>query len=385
MRFTTRAIHGGFPKDPQSKAVTFPIYQTSTFSQEHPGEPVEFMGRALSYARTENPTRTALEASLAELEEARYGLAYPTGLAAVTCVMNTLNAGDHVIACSDLYGGCYRMFTKVYSRHGIEFSFVDATDLTTLASAFRENTRLVWLESPSNPLLNVTDLAAASAIARERGATSIVDNTFATPYLQRPLELGADVVLHSTTKYINGHADVVGGALLTNSDELYQRLKFVQNACGLVPAPQDCFLINRGLRTLALRMERHCDNAEKVAEFLSQHDKVERVYYPGLATHCGHGIAKKQMKRFGAMLSFDLKADVEKSKRFAASLKYFTLAESLGAIQSLICHPPTMTHASVEPDVRKSVGISDGLIRISVGLEDPEDLIEDLGEALSAL
>jgi cystathionine beta-lyase/cystathionine gamma-synthase len=383
MRFTTRAIHDGQPNDPQTGAVTFPIYQTSTFQQAHPGKPTKYHDRELSYARTENPTRTALENALASLEGTKFGLAFASGLSAVTCVMNTLKAGDHVIACGDLYGGSYRMFTKVYTKLGIEFTFTDTTKLENIEKALKSNTKLLWLESPSNPLLNITDIAGAVKIAKRKNVLTIVDNTFATPYLQQPIELGADIVLHSTTKYLNGHADVINGALLFRDEEQWRNFKFFQNACGLIPGPQDCYLVLRGLKTLALRMDRHCANARKLASFLSEHKKVERVYYPGLPKHPGHDIAKKQMKDFGAMLSFVLKADVEKAKKFAGSMKYFTLAESLGAVKTLICHPPTMTHASVEPDVRKKVGIVDGLIRVSVGIEDVEDLIEDIDQALA--
>lgn len=385
MRFNTKAIHGGQSKDPQSRAVTFPIYQTSTFGQEYPGEPTEFLGRELSYARSENPSRTALEMSLAELEDAKFGLAFASGLAAVTAILNTLKTGDSVVACSDLYGGCYRAFTKVYAKFGIDFKFVATTCLSNIEEAIDETTRILWLESPSNPLLNVTDIPAACAIAKPRGVTVVVDNTFATPYLQNPLALGADVVMHSTTKYINGHADVISGGLVTNNEELWNRLKFVQNACGLIPGPNDCFLVQRGLRTLGLRMERHCANAKTVAEWLTAHPKVAAVYYPGFPSHPGHAIAKKQMRDFGAMVSFVLKASEADSKAAVSRLKLFTLAESLGAAQSLVCHPSSMTHASVEPEVRHKVGIADGLIRLSVGLEDADDLMEDLTQALETV
>jgi cystathionine gamma-lyase/cystathionine beta-lyase len=383
MRFTTRAVHDGQPNDPQTGAVTFPIYQTSTFQQAHPGKPTKYQDRELSYARTENPTRTALENALASLEGTKYGLAFASGLSAVTCVMNFLKSGDHVIACGDLYGGSYRMFTKVYSKFGIEFTFTDTTKLENIEKALKPHTKLLWLESPSNPLLNVTDIAAAAKIAKRKNVLTLVDNTFATPYLQQPIELGADIILHSTTKYLNGHADVINGGLVFRDEELWRGLKFFQNACGLIPGPQDCYLVLRGIKTLALRMDRHCANARKLAGYLAEHKKVERVYYPGLPSHPGHDIAKKQMKDFGAMLSFVLKADVDRAKKFAGSLKVFTLAESLGAVKTLICHPPTMTHASVEPDVRRRVGIADGLIRVSVGIEDVEDLIEDLDQALA--
>jgi cystathionine gamma-lyase len=383
MKFTTRALHAGTPKDPQTDAVTFPIYQTSTYGQDSPGKPTRFQDRELNYGRGENPTRTALEQSLAALEDAKFALAFSSGLAAVAAVMNTLKAGDHVVACQDLYGGCYRMFTKVYAKLGIEYTFVDATCLQEIEDAFRDNTALLWLESPSNPLINITDISGATAIARRRGAKTIVDNTFATPYLQQPLSLGADLVLHSTTKYINGHADVLGGALITNEETAYNDLKFVQTACGFIPGPQDCFLISRGLRTLALRMERHSSNAMQLASWLAEHPKVSKVFYPGLTQHPGHELAGRQMKAFGGMLSFEIRGDIEAARAFLENLRVFTLAESLGAIQSLANHPASMTHASMEPHVRESVGISDGLIRLSVGIEDVEDLVADLDGALS--
>lgn len=381
--FSTRSIHQAGRKDPASKAVAFPIYQTSTFGQSTPGEPTEYMGRKLSYGRSENPTRTVLEETLAEVEGAKYGLTFPTGLAAITAVINTLKAGDRVVACADLYGGAYRLFTQVYAKMGVEFEFVDTTNLQCLASALETPTTLVWLETPSNPLLNITDIEGACKLAHENGAIALVDNTFATPVLQLPLELGADIVMHSTTKYLNGHGDVVSGALLTNDKALWDKLKYVQNACGLVPGPQDCFLILRGLKTLALRMKQHCENAHKVVEFLSDHPKVSKVFYPGLATHPGHAVAKKQMKDFGAMVSFEVKSGEEGARRFMESVELFTLAESLGCVMSLVNHPPSMTHASVPADVRHSVGINDGLIRLSVGIEDAEDLIADLDQALA--
>lgn len=383
MKFTTRALHAGTPKDPQTDAVTFPIYQTSTYGQDSPGKPTRFQDRDLNYGRGENPTRTALEQSLAALEDAKFALAFSSGLAAVAAMMNTLKAGDHVVACQDLYGGCYRMFTKVYAKLGIEYTFVDATCLKEIENAFRDNTVILWLESPSNPLINITDIPAATAIAKLRGAKTIVDNTFATPYLQQPLSLGADLVLHSTTKYINGHAEVLGGALITNDEVIYKDLKFLQNACGFVPSPQDCFLISRGLRTLALRMERHSANAMSIANWLVQHPKVSQVFYPGLKHHLGHELASKQMKTFGGMLSFEMKGGLSQARTLLENLHVFTLAESLGAIQSLANHPASMTHANMGPEVRQSVGITDGLVRLSVGIEDVEDLIADLDGALS--
>lgn len=380
--FSTRAIHQAGRKDAASKAVTFPIYQTSTFGQSTPGEPTEYLGRKLSYGRSENPTRTVLEETLADIEDAGFGLTFATGLAAVTAVVSTLKTGDRVVACADLYGGAYRLFTQVYAKLGIEFDFVDTTNLNCLSAALEKPTTLVWLETPSNPLLNVTDIEGATKLAKAAGALALVDNTFATPVLQQPLKLGADIVLHSTTKYINGHGDVVNGALLTDQKELWDRLKYVQNACGLVPGPQDCYLILRGIKTLGLRMERHCSNARAVADWLADHPKVDRVYYPGLATHPGHAVAKKQMSDFGAMLSFEVKSGEPGARKVMENVELFTLAESLGCVMSLVNHPASMTHASVPKDVRHSVGISDGLIRLSIGIEDVEDLIADLDQAL---
>ncbi len=381
--FTTRAVHQAGHKDQASKAVAFPIYQTSTFGQETPGDPTEYLGRKLSYGRTENPTRTVLEETLADIEEAKYGLTFATGLAAITAVVNTLQAGDRVVACNDLYGGAYRLFTQVYAKLGIEFEFVDTTNLSCVATALEKPTTVLWLETPSNPLLNVTDIEGACKLAHQAGALALVDNTFATPVLQQPLKLGADIVLHSTTKYLNGHGDVVNGSLLTDKKELWDKLKYVQNACGLVPGPQDCYLILRGLKTLGLRMERHCANARRIAEWLSGHPRVTQVYYPGLATHPGHAVAKRQMKDFGAMLSFEVDSGEEGARRVLSSFELFTLAESLGCVMSLVNHPASMTHASVPKEVRHAVGIGDGLIRVSVGIEDVEDLIADLDSALS--
>ena len=379
-RFSTRAIHAGQPNEPVTGSVTFPIFQTSTYEQSEPG-----VHSGFSYSRTNNPTRQALEQNLASLEEAAHGIAYASGLAAVNGVLNLLRSGDHVLACRDLYGGSYRMFTKLYRKFGVESSFVDTTDLAAVERALRPETKLLWLESPSNPLLSVTDIAAASALARSRGVLTVVDNTFATPYLQQPLQLGADIVLHSTTKYLNGHSDVIGGCVVVNDDALAAELRFFQNAVGAVPGPQDCFLILRGIKTLAVRMDRHCENARHVARFLGQHPAVARVYYPGLWTHAGYKVAQRQMRDFGAMVSFELRAGVEEAKRFTTSTRIFTLAESLGSVKSLLCHPATMTHASVEPEVRRANGVSDGLIRLSVGIEDVNDLVADLEQALDAV
>lgn len=377
-KFDTRAIHAGQPNDKETGAVTFPIYQTSTFAQSEPGVHTGF-----NYARSANPTRQALEECIASLEEAKYGIAFASGIAAVQAALNTLKAGDHVITCADLYGGSYRIFTKVYSKFDIEFTFIDTTDPTNVKKAIKDNTALLWLETPSNPLLNVTDIAACSAIAKEHGITVVADNTFASPYLQSPLKLGADIVLHSTTKFINGHSDVIGGALLTNSDELGEQLKFIQNSAGSVPGPQDCFLILRGLKTLSVRMDRHCDNAERVAKHLEGHPDVARVFYPGLESHPGYEVAKRQQKRPGAMVSFELKQGFEAARAFTSNTEVFTLAESLGSVQSLCNHPATMTHASVEPEVRHENGIEDGLVRLSVGIEDIDDLLADLDQALA--
>ena len=377
-KFSTRAIHAGQPNEPQTGSVTFPIFQTSTYEQLEPG-----VHKGFSYSRTNNPTRQALEENIASLEDGAFGVAYASGLAAVNGVLALLSAGDHVIACQDLYGGSYRLFTKLYAKFNVDFSFVDTTDASQLERAITPRTKILWLETPSNPLLSVTDIAAVTAIAKRHGIITVVDNTFATPYLQQPLKLGADIVLHSTTKYLNGHSDVIGGCVVTNDPALAQELKFFQNAVGAIPGPQDCFLVLRGTKTLALRLDRHCSNAHEIADFLNRHDKIESVYYPGLASHPQHAIAKKQMKDFGAMVSFTLRAGVDEAKAFTTSTRLFTLAESLGSVKSLLCHPPTMTHASVEPEVRRKNGIADGLIRLSVGIEDVQDLIADLDQALA--
>jgi len=377
-KFSTRAIHAGQANDPETGAVAFPIYQTSTFAQEEPG-----VHKGFCYSRTDNPTRRALERNLASIEEAGYGLAYASGLAAVNGVLNLLKAGDRVVAGRDLYGGSYRIFTKLYAKFGVGFDFVDPTNLAEVGRAFRPETKLLWLETPSNPLLTITDIAACAELAKARGVRTVVDNTFATPVLQQPLKLGADIVVHSTTKYLNGHSDVIGGAILTDSKEIYDDLKFFQNAVGAVPGPQDCFLILRGIKTLGLRMERHVASAFEIARRLRRDPRIAKVYYPGLPDHPQHDLARRQMNGFGAIVSFELEGGLAAAKRFASRVKLWTLAESLGGVKSLLCHPPTMTHASVEPEVRRAVGISDGLIRLSVGLEDVEDLLEDLNQALA--
>ena len=377
-RFDTRAIHAGQDNDAATGAVTTPIHQTSTFGQTEPG-----INKGFCYARTGNPTRSALEENLAALENARHGLAFSSGMAAIHAVLSLLRNGDHVVSTRDLYGGAWRIFTKVFSRFGIGFTFVDTSDPIAVENAIRPETKLLWLETPSNPLLRVTDIARCSAIARSHGVITAVDNTFATPVLQQPLTLGADVVVHSTTKYINGHSDVIGGGVITNDDGLFEELKFLQNAIGSVPAPQDCFLILRGIKTLGLRMDRHCSSAEILTRWLLASDRVRQVWYPGLVDRADHAVARRQMTRFGAIVSFELDATLEETRAFTRRVQLWTLAESLGGVKSLFCHPATMTHASVEPEVRRDVGIGDGLIRLSVGLEDVRDLIDDLDQALA--
>jgi cystathionine gamma-lyase len=375
--FATRAIHAGQPTDEQTGAVTFPIYQTSTYGQETPG-----VNKGYVYARTGNPGRTALEECLASLEDAKFCYTASSGMAAINNILCLLQAGDHVVTCQDLYGGAYRMFTKLYAKFGVKFSFVDATNLDEIEKAFTPQTKMLWLETPSNPLLRIIDLAAASKIGKKHNAIVVVDNTFASPYLQSPLKLGADIVMHSTTKYLNGHSDVLGGASITNDPALAEQLKFFQNAVGAVPAPMDCFLNLRGIKTLPVRMDRHCSNARQIAEYFAKHPKIAKVYFPGLPSHPGHEIAKRQMRDFGAMVSIELKADIEETRKFTSYINLWTLAESLGGVKSLLCQPATMTHASVDPAMRRQVGISDGLIRLSVGLEDARDLIRDLEQAL---
>jgi cystathionine gamma-lyase len=377
-KFATRSIHAGQDPDPATGAIMTPIYQSSTFVQAAPGD-----HKGYEYARTGNPTRTALEANIASLESGAFGTCYSSGSAAGHCVLNLLSAGDHVISGRDVYGGTYRQFTKVWEKFGIEFSFVDTSDLANLDAAFRPNTKIVWMESPSNPLLSITDLAEAANMAHAHNALCVVDNTFASPFLQRPLELGADIVVHSTTKYIGGHSDVIGGAVVTNHEEIHQQLLFYQNSVGAVPGPQDCFLTLRGTKTLALRMERHSENAAAIATFLSGHRKVGPVNYPGLPEHPNHEVAARQMDDFGGMLSFELASDsMDDAIDFLSSTKLFSLAESLGGVESLIGHPASMTHASIPKAEREANGLRDGLLRLSVGIEHVDDLIEDLDRAL---
>lgn len=380
MRFSTKAIHIGQSPDVATGAIMTPIYQTSTYVQKAIG-----VNKGFVYSRTDNPTRKVLEQNLAALENGAHGLCFASGLAAVNTVLNLLSSGDHIISANDLYGGSYRIFTAVYQKYGLSFDFVDTTNLSNIEKAITINSKLLWLETPSNPLLKITDIRGAVVLAKKHHLICVVDNTFATPCLQRPLDLGADIVLQSTTKYLGGHSDIIGGALITNRQDLYEKLKFYQNAVGGVPGPLDCFLVLRGTKTLALRMERHCENAQAIARFLQKHPKVKRVYYPGLASHPGHSLAKKQMRNFGGMVSLEVKSTGAKTEKFVASTKLFALAESLGTVRSLINHPATMTHASVPPEVRKRIGITDNIVRLSIGLEDYRDLIDDLKQAFKRI
>ena len=377
MKFETRAIHDGQPTDPATGAVTTPVYQTSTYEQDAIGKP-----RGYEYSRTGNPTRAALEQALASLESGRHGLAFASGVAATTAVLNLLGPGDHVLAGSDLYGGTYRLLEKVFRRWGVETAYEDTSDVARFAGAARENTKLIWIETPTNPLLHVADIRAIAEAVRGRGIRLVVDNTFASPALQRPLELGADIVVHSTTKYIGGHSDVIGGAVVTSDDEAFSAIKMYQNAAGAVPGPWDCWLALRGLKTLAVRMARHSRNAEDLALFLQKHPSVERVYYPGLPEHPGHDIARRQMSGFGGMISAELKGGYEAVQTAVGKLKVFVLAESLGGVESLVCYPPKMTHASFSSDERAKRGIKDNLLRLSVGIEHVDDLRNDLDAAL---
>lgn len=375
--FGTLAIHAGQEPDPVTGAVMTPIYQTSTYAQESPGK-----HRGYEYSRTDNPTRTAYQACVAALEGGKHALAFSSGLATTDAILHTLKPGDHVVACDDVYGGTFRIFDKVYRKQGIDFTFVDLSDLKKAEAAFRPNTKLMWMESPTNPMLKILDIAALCQLARKHGVRSVVDNTFMSSYFQKPLELSADVVVHSVTKYMNGHSDVVGGIAVMNDNAFYQDLKFLQNACGAVPAPMDCFLVLRGLKTLHVRMERHAQNAMEIARFLESHPRVEKVIYPGLESHPQHAIARKQMRGYGGMITFFVKGGLPEARTFLEKVRIFTLAESLGGVESLIEHPAIMTHASVPPETRKELGIHDNLIRISVGIEDLADLKADLAQAL---
>ena len=376
-RLETLAIHGGQHVEPVTGAVMPPVFQTSTYAQKAPGEHTGF-----EYSRTQNPTRYALERGVAALEGGRFGFAFASGCAATTTIVQLLDAGDHVVSVDDVYGGTFRLFDKVMRRLGIRFTFVDPSDTAAIEAAIEERTKLVWVETPTNPMLKLADIAGIAAVCKRKRVLLAVDNTFATPMLQRPLEQGADLVMHSTTKYMGGHSDVVGGAVVTADADLAARLAFLQNSCGAVPGPQDCYLTLRGMKTLALRMERHCDNAERVAEFLAQHPKIRQVVYPGLASHPQHALAQRQMARGGGMISAYLNGDLEAARRFLSAVKVFTLAESLGGVESLIEHPAIMTHASIPADKRQALGLHDGFVRLSVGVEHVDDLLADLRQAL---
>lgn len=374
----TTLIHAGVEPDPGTGAIMTPIFQTSTFVQAAPGE-----HQGYDYSRAGNPTRQALENALAAIEHGQYGLAFSSGVAATDAVLRLLSPGDEIIAANDMYGGTYRLFEKVYVKFGLKFKYVDMKSTDNIAAAITDKTKLIWTETPTNPLINITDIAAVAAIANQHNILLCVDNTFASPYLQNPLDLGADIVMHSATKYLGGHSDVIMGALIMNDAQLREDLFFIQKSAGAVPGPLDCFLVLRGLKTLHLRMQRHCENGAKVAHFLRQHDKVAKVYWAGFEDHPGHEIAAKQMRDFGGMISFKLKDDSEANvKRVLCSTKLIALAESLGGVESLINHPATMTHASIPREERIKNGLTDGLIRLSVGVEDAEDLIEDLRQAI---
>ena len=373
----TLAIHGGQHPDPTTGAVMPPIYQTSTYVQEYPGK-----HKGFEYSRSQNPTRFALERAIASLEGGDYGAAFGSGLAAIDCLLKFLKPGDEIVACNDLYGGTYRLFTKVFSDYGLKFIFVDMSD-ESWAEALGSNTKMVWMETPTNPMLNVLDIEAVSKKAKAAGAMMVVDNTFATPYLQRPLDLGADVVMHSGTKYLGGHSDVVLGLLATANKEIAEKMYFIQNASGAILGPMDSFIALRGIKTLHVRMDRHCENGAAVAHFLEAHTAVGQVFWPGLEGHNGHEVAKRQMKKFGGMVSFTVKDEgFEKTAEVVSALKVITLAESLGGVESLACHPASMTHASIPKEEREKVGVTDNLIRLSVGIEHEDDLLADLEQAL---
>ena len=377
MKFNTKTIHGGQKIDPAFNSVMQPIYQTSTYAQKRPG-----VNKGFEYSRTHNPTRTALQNSFASLENAKYGVAFSSGLAAIDAIIKLLSPGDEVISTNDLYGGTFRLFTKVFEKYGVKFHFTSLHNVSDVESLINENTKVIWAETPTNPMINVFDIEALSIISKAKNLLLVVDNTFASPYLQNPINLGADIVMHSATKYLAGHSDVVLGALMLNDDEIAEKLYFIQNASGAVPGPQDCFLTLRGIKTLHVRMQRHCENAHKVANFLNNHEMVEKVYWPGLHSHKNHDVAKKQMSGFGGMLSFRIKDfNKEQTIKFLEKLHLFTLAESLGGVESLCGHPATMTHASIPAKEREKSGVTDSLIRLSVGIEDVDDLIDDLKNA----
>jgi len=379
MKFATKAIHAGVHPDPATGAIMTPIYQTSTYVQEGVGN-----HKGYEYSRTLNPTRHALEKNIASIENGKHGACFGSGLAAIDCVIKMLNPGDEIISTNDLYGGSYRIFNTIFAKYGLIFHFVDMQNPAAVAALVNENTKLIWVETPTNPMMNIIDIKAMSQIAKSAGALLCVDNTFATPYLQNPLDLGADIVMHSVTKYLGGHSDVVMGALVCNNDELASEMYRIQNSSGAVTAPMDSFLVLRGIKTLHLRMQRHCENGEKIALYLSKHPKVEKVYWPGFETHPNHEVAKTQMRGYGGMISFTLKGNLlEDALDLVKKVEIFALAESLGGVESLIGHPATMTHASIPKEVREKSGVVDSLIRLSVGVEDAEDLIADLEKALA--
>ena len=378
MKFNTKAIHGGQILDPAYNSVMTPIYQTSTYAQSSPGK-----HKGYEYSRTHNPTRTNLENSIASLENGKYGLAFSSGLAAIDALLKTLKPGDEVISTNDLYGGSYRLFKKIFQKYDIRFHFVNMENIKNIEDSITKKTRLIWLETPTNPMMNIIDIKSLAKLSKRNNTLLCVDNTFASPYLQRPLDLGADIIIHSATKYIAGHSDVIIGAIVINSKSLHKRLSFIQNASGATPGPMDCFLTLRGIKTLHVRMKRHSENARKIANFLKRNSKIGKVYWPGFTNHTNHIIAKKQMKDFGGIVSFiPKKSNFKTAKKIAEKLKLFTLAESLGGVESLCCHPASMTHSSITPEDRKKSGLVDSLLRLSVGIEDADDLIEDLKQAI---
>lgn len=378
MKFGTKAIHAGVEPDPSTGAIMTPIFQTSTYVQKSPG-----VHKGYEYARTQNPTRDALQKNLAALENGKHGLCFSSGLGAIDAVVKLLNPGDEVISTNDLYGGTYRIFTKVFERYGIKFHFISMENPAAIESYINKNTKLIWAETPTNPMMNIIDVEEIGKVAKKHKILFAVDNTFATPFLQNPLDMGADIVMHSVTKYLAGHSDTVMGALIVNDDELAKQLAFLQNACGATPGPQDCFLVLRGIKTLHIRMERHCQNGAEIAHFLKSHPKVDKVYWPGFESHPNYDVAKKQMRDFGGMISFVIKGNkLEDAIKVLENMHYFSLAESLGGVESLCGHPATMTHASIPKAEREKVGLVDSLIRLSVGIEDVEDLKEDLAQAL---
>ena len=381
MKQATRFIHAGAEPDPSTGAIMTPIYQTSTYVQAAPGD-----HKGYEYARSQNPTRKALEDALAIIENGKYGLAFSSGVAATDAVIKLLQPGDEVICANDMYGGTYRLFTKVFEKFGIKFIYVDTTNTANIDAAISNNTKLVWLETPTNPLMNITDIASTASITRTKEILLAVDNTFASPYLQNPLDLGADIVMHSATKYLGGHSDVIQGCLVMNDKDLREKLYFIQKSCGAVPGPMDCFLVLRGIKTLHVRMKQHCENGKLIAHWLRTYPKIAKVYWPGFEDHPGYAVAKKQMRDFGGMVSFDLHANsFEAAKKVLSGTHLFSLAESLGGVESLIWHPASMTHASIPKEERLKVGLTDSLIRLSVGIEDADDLIADLEMALAKI